>query len=275
MFPPSPAVPAAPTPRLAALALSFAYGGRDVLRSVSLALAPGELVGLLGPNGSGKTTLLRCLLGYLPPRSGRVTLDGANVADIPRRSFARSVAAVPQEMPTDFPLLVQELVLLGRLPHLPARGLGFERASDIAAADAALAACGVAELAGRPLHQLSGGELRRAYIARALAQQAPVLLLDEPTAGLDLYHQVAIVDLLRAEARAGRAVLAVLHDLGLAARCDRVVVLDRGAMALEGHPDEVLAPESLSAIFGLRLTTAVVANPGSRSPRRFVVPGGA
>lgn len=237
---------------LAAVDVSFAYAERDVLRSVSLTVEAGRVVGVLGPNGSGKTTLLRCLLGVRTPRSGRVTLDGRNIDEIPRREFARRVAAVSQEMPVDFPLRVLELVLLGRLPHLPAQGLGFERAEDLAAAEAALRACGVDHLAERPIHELSGGELRRAFVARAVAQGAGTLLLDEPTGGLDLRHQVAIVGLLRAQARAGVAVLAVLHDLNLAAMaCDQVVVLKEGSVAAAGPPRQVLDAALLAEVYGV------------------------
>ena len=234
--------------------LAFSYGGRDVLGGVSLALGRGELVGVLGPNGSGKTTLVRCLMGFLAPRRGRVTLGARDVADWPRRELARRLAVVPQEMPTDFPLLVRELVLLGRVPHLPARGLGFESAHDRAVAEAALADAALTELADRPLHQLSGGELRRAFIARALAQEPPILILDEPTSSLDLRHQLGILELLRRRARSGVGVLVVLHDLNLAASyCDRVVVLAEGRVAAAGPPGAALDPAILSDVYGVDL----------------------
>jgi iron complex transport system ATP-binding protein len=245
---------------LRAEAVVFSYGGRDVLAGVSAAVPRGSLVGVLGPNGSGKTTLLRCLMGYLTPRSGSVTLGGSDVARWSRRDFARQVAVVPQEMPTDFPLSVLELVLLGRVPHLPARGIGFESARDRAAAAAALEECAISALADRPIHQLSGGELRRAFIARALAQETPFLLLDEPTSSLDLRHQLAILDLLRRRARAGAGVLVVLHDVNLAAaHCDGVVLLREGAVAAAGHPRDALDPEILGEVYGvdLRAITAV------------------
>jgi iron complex transport system ATP-binding protein len=260
-------VPAAPT--LEAEGVSFAYAERDVLRSVSLAVAGGEVVGVLGPNGSGKTTLLRCLLGILRPRSGTILLDRRDIAAYSRNSFALRVAAVSQEMPTDFPLRVGELVLLGRLPHLPGAGLGFERPDDVAAAEAALEACGVADLAMRSIHEISGGELRRVFIARALCQAAPVLLLDEPTGGLDLRHQMAIVALLRRQARAGGAVLAVFHDLNLAAAaCDRVVLLKAGSVVASGSPDTVLTPEILTDVYGVEVHVVAAADSG----RRFLIP---
>jgi iron complex transport system ATP-binding protein len=267
--------------RLAAETISFAYAGREALRAISLSAAGGEILGVLGPNGSGKTTLLRCLLGFLRPDAGRVTLDGADVSRLPRRELARRMAAVPQEMPTDFPLRVDELVLLGRLPYLPHGGLGFESAADLEAAERALQACGVADLRDRLLHQLSGGELRRAFIARALAQLgAPraesngrVLLLDEPTSGLDLRHQEAVLDLLRAEARAGTAVVLVLHDVSLAAAaCDRVALLKEGALVDEGAPGAVLTAATLTSVYEVGLevltlpgeTARIVVQPAAR-----------
>jgi iron complex transport system ATP-binding protein len=256
-------------PHLEALGVSFAYAGNDVLRSVSMEVAGGEVVGILGPNGSGKTTLLRCLLGILRPRTGRVLLDGRDIALYARRDFALRVAAVSQEMPTDFPLRVGELVLLGRLPHLPAAGLGFEGAADLAAAEAALEACGVSDLAMRSIHEISGGELRRVFIARALCQAAPVLLLDEPTGGLDLRHQMAIVALLRAQARAGAAVLVVFHDLNLAAAsCDRVLLLKAGAVVAAGPPDAVFVPAILTDVYGVGIQVVAA----DESGRRFLIP---
>ena len=261
-----------PADELRAVDVGFSYGGRAVLEQVSLSLRGGELVGVLGPNGSGKTTLVRCLTGFLPTQGGRVTLGGRDIAGWPRRALARQLAVVPQEMPTDFPLRVRELVLLGRVPHLPARGLGFESARDRAAADAAMEDAALTGLADRPLHQLSGGELRRAFVARALAQETPFILLDEPTSSLDLRHQLGILDLLRRRARAGAGVLVVLHDLNLAATyCDRVVVLSEGRVAAEGPPDLALDPKILSDVYGVELR-AIDGGPLSRPGAS---PGGA
>jgi iron complex transport system ATP-binding protein len=256
-------------PRLTAENVSFAYGDRDVLRSVSFEVSGGEIVGILGPNGSGKTTLIRCLLGLLRAQTGRVLLDGSDATTYDRRAFALRVAAVPQEMPTDFPLRVGELVLLGRLPHLPAAGLGFERPADLAAAEAALEACGVTALAERSIHEVSGGELRRVFVARALCQGAPILLLDEPTGGLDLRHQLGILDLLRRQARAGAAVLIVLHDLNLAAGvCDRIVLLKDGAIVASGPPNDVLTPRILADVYDVDIQVVAADQTG----RRFLIP---
>jgi iron complex transport system ATP-binding protein len=240
---------------------------------VSVGVTRGEVVGVLGPNGSGKTTLVRCLMGFLPPKSGRVTLGGRDLAAWPRRALARQIAVVPQSMPTDFPLRVRELVLLGRVPHLAARGLGFESARDREATEAALAAASITELADRPLHQLSGGELRRAFVARALAQDTPFLLLDEPTSGLDLRHQLGILELLRRRARDGGAILAVMHDLNLAAaHCDRVVVLQDGRVAADGPPGAALEPRILSDVYGVDLRAVNVGPGPDGADRQILLP---
>jgi iron complex transport system ATP-binding protein len=252
---------------LGASAISFAYPGRPVLAGVSLEVRPGEIVGLVGPNGSGKTTLLRCLTGFLTPTSGQALLDGRDVGAFGRRELARLVATVSQEMPTDVPLRVAELVLLGRLPHLPAAGLGFEAREDLERVRSALDDCGVLTLADRPLHQLSGGELRRVYVARALAQATPVLLLDEPVAGLDVKHQLAIMRVLERQASARRAVLTVLHDLDLAGEvCDRVVLLRDGAVLAAGPPEEALTAENVSRAYDVDVDLHHVGE------RRFLVP---
>jgi iron complex transport system ATP-binding protein len=270
------APPPPPAHRLAAEGVSFAYGGREILASVSLEVASGEIVGLIGPNGSGKTTLLRCLLGFLAPTGGRALLDGEDVSRYPRRAFARRVASVAQETPSDIPLRVAELVLLGRMPHLPMRGLGFEPPGTLERVAQALEQCGVLALAERSLHQLSGGELRRVYLARALAQEASVLLLDEPIAGLDLRHQLAILQILERQARAGTAVLAVLHDVNLAARlCHRVVLLKHGVVVASGPPREVLTPHHLSAVYDVDIRALALAPEpaeGEGAARTFLVP---
>ncbi len=266
---PDPAAcsPGIPAHVLSADAVGFAYGTRAVLRGVSLEVRAGQVVGLVGPNGSGKTTLLRCLTGFLAPGTGRVRLDGRDLSSYGRRPLARLLASVAQATPIDVPLRVAELVLLGRLPHLPSTGLGFESQADLERVRQALADCGVLGLAERPLSELSGGELRRVYVARALAQDAPVLVLDEPIAGLDVKHQLAILRILGQQAAAGRAVLAVLHDLNLAAEaCDRVVLLKAGTVLAEGPPEVVLTPEHVSEAYEVEVDVHQV------SGRRWLVP---
>jgi len=247
--------------------LSFAYGPRTVLHEVELSAERGQLTGVLGPNGSGKTTLLRLLSGFLRPAAGTVTVDGRAPTDFDRRSFAKRVAVVPQETPVDFPFTVSELVLLGRTPHLGA--LGLEGAADLSAAEQAMTACGVRELAQRPIFALSAGELRRAYVARALAQQAQALLLDEPTAGLDIHHQIAICELLCAHARAGCCVVLVVHDLNLAAGyCDRLLLLKDGAALAQGTVEEVLTYRQVRAAYGVDVYVGVNEITGTR----FLIP---
>lgn len=236
------------TLRLEAVAL--ALGGRPVLRGVDVELRAGEVVVLAGPNGAGKTSLLRVATGVLRPDSGRVLLDGRLVAGLPRREVARSLALVPQETFVPFAFRVGEVVLMGRAPHLGL--LGFEGERDRRAALAALDRVGIAHLADRSVLELSGGERQLSVLARALAQDAPLLLLDEPTAHLDVARRLAVLGLARELAGEGRGVLLVSHDLGLAARfADRVVLLASGAVVAAGPPGEVLDPEHVGRVFGV------------------------
>jgi iron complex transport system ATP-binding protein len=249
--------------------VEFAYGERKVLRGVSLEARAGQLYGILGPNGSGKTTLVRLVLGLLAPHAGNVRVADRAVADYSRREFARAVAAVPQEMPIDFPFTVRELVLLGRTPHLGP--LGFEAASDLAAAEEAMTLCGVGELGDRPIFALSGGELRRAYIARAIAQKARALVCDEPTSGLDIHHQVAVFELLRSRSRAGDCVIAVVHDLNLAAAyCDRLMLLREGKTVAEGTVGDVLTYRRVREAYDVEVYVGVNEITGAR----FLIPMG-
>src|SRR5262245_3764183 len=230
--------------------VTFAYRGGPVLRDVSFAIGAGELVALCGPNGAGKSTLLRVLLGLHAPSAGQVTLAGAPLPSLSRRQIARRAALLPQDAPADVPLSVREAVSLGRLPHLGR--LQPETAADVDAVARALAATDTTTLAERPVTELSGGERHRVHLARALAQEAPLLLLDEPIAGLDIAHQLAAMDLLRATASEGRAVVVALHDLALAARrCDRVLLLADGTLAADARPAEVFTRETLARVFGV------------------------
>jgi iron complex transport system ATP-binding protein len=226
-----------------------AYGSRAVLAGVDLVVAPGELVGLIGPNGAGKTTLVRVLSGVTPPDTGRVVLDGRPLAAWAPRERARSIAVVPQDPHVEFPFTVLEIVLMGRAPHL--EGLGFAAANDLAIARGALARLDLHGLEDRRLDALSGGERQRVFLARALAQEPRVLLLDEPTTHLDLRHQAAILEVVREGVRARRvAALAVLHDLNLAAvACDWLVLLAGGRVAAAGTAHEVLRRETIERAF--------------------------
>ena len=225
--------------------------GRFVLHDVSLDVPPGARLGILGPNGSGKTTLLKLLAGVLSPASGTVTLDDVPLARLSRRAIAQRVAMVPQETHPAFDYTVLELVLMGRYPHLGA--FEVESAADVAIAQASLVATGTGAFASRLFSTLSGGEKQRVVIASALAQQARVLLLDEPTASLDPAYQLEIAELLRALHRErGIALVLSTHDLNLAAAvCDRLVLVRDGRVIASGPTDGVLTGERIAALYGI------------------------
>jgi iron complex transport system ATP-binding protein len=227
---------------------SFRYGARPALDAVSFAARSGEFVGLLGPNGAGKSTLVRLVAGLAAPERGTVRLAGLDPARAPRRAVARVCALVPQEPRIAWPFTVREAVMMGRAPRqgllaLPTR-------LDHGAVEGALEACDLVHLADRRLDALSGGERRRVFFARALAQEPRVLLLDEPTAFLDLGHQIAVMRMAQVAARGGLCVVAVLHDLNLAAAaCDRLVVLSSARVVAEGPPADVLTAERVRDVW--------------------------
>jgi cobalamin transport system ATP-binding protein len=243
--------------------VSFAYGRRSVVADVSLGVAPGELVGVIGPNGCGKTTLVRLLSGVLAPAAGTIRVGGRPLASYRRSELARRLAVVPQDPVLEFPFTALEVVLMGRAPHLSA--LGFPGARDVALARAAMARLDVAGLEDRPLDRVSGGERQRVLLARALAQGPEVLLLDEPTTHLDLRHQSGIYDVVRELARdSGLAVLSVLHDLNLAALyCDRIVLMAEGGVARAGGAADVLTADALRRAYGAEVYVAANALTGA------------
>ena len=243
------------TPVLETTALAVGYGGSTVVSGVSVTIGPGTLWSVLGPNGSGKSTLLRTVLGLLRPLQGEVRLFGTPVGRWERRALARRLAWVPQSFDGDPGFTGLELVLLGRAPHQG--GWGLPGAKDLAVAHAALAELGVGYLAGRIVSRLSGGERRLLLVARALAQEPDLLLLDEPTAFLDLQHQAQVLERVRARVRAGMAAVAVLHDPNLAAAfTDAALLLRDGRVLGQGASAELLDAERLGALYGLGLSEA-------------------
>jgi iron complex transport system ATP-binding protein len=249
---------------LAARDVHVRLGTRDVLSGAGLALGPGELVLLAGRNGAGKSTLLRVLLGALQPDRGAVELGGRAIGGWEGRARARQVAFVPQGIETPFEYTGRELVAMGRHPHRANREP--LRADDHAAIEHALGAVDAAAFAARAVTTLSGGEQRRIAVARALATEAPLLLLDEPTSNLDLEHALQLVGVLRELAAAGRGALVASHDLNLfAPHCTRVVLLHAGRAFADGAPEQVLSAENVATVFGVRAVA-----PAGYFPRDFV-----
>ena len=237
-------------PLLEARGLSVRYPGaaRAALDDVSLSVSPGELVAVAGPNGSGKTTLLRVLLGLIRPDRGDAWIGGRPAAAWDRAALARTVGVVTQREETVFPLRVADTVMLGRYAHLGP--LAPPGPADRAAVAAAMARCDVAGLAGRGVDELSGGEWQRVRVARAMAQEPRALVLDEPTASLDVRHEMELFELIHGLIAGGLAGLVVTHQLNLAARfADRIVLLDEGRVVAQGTPRDVLDREVLARVF--------------------------
>jgi iron complex transport system ATP-binding protein len=248
--------------------LLLTLGGRRVVDQVTLALAPGQWTALVGPNGAGKSSLLGLLAGLRPPDAGRVLLDGRPLADWPARQRAQRLAWLSQQGEAEGDIASADVVGLGRLPH---QGLfGVPGADDAAAVQAAMAETASTPFAARRLSALSGGERQRVLLARALAVQSPVLLLDEPTTHLDAPHQRALVRSLVQRARAGAAVLAVMHDLNLALAADRLLVLQQGRLVADGPPDDAAVRQRLAAVFDHAFTIEDLATP--QGPRWVAVP---
>ncbi len=230
--------------------LDCGYPERRVLQGIELAVRPGEVLALLGPNGSGKSTLLKTIAKTLPPLGGRVEVCGKDIAHLSYAEMARLVAFVPQEEPMSFAFTVRQLVLMGRMPH--SEGL-LDTPEDHQAAQEAMEQSGCLELAERPVTQLSGGEKQRVLIARALAQRAPVLLMDEPTSHMDIGHQMAAVRLVRELASQGACVVAAVHDLNLAALvATDGCLLHRGGIVRQGPIGDVLRDGVLEEVYEVR-----------------------
>jgi len=258
---------------LVARSITFGYGARDLFRDLSLSIRPGEIVGLIGPNGSGKTTLLRILSGVLAPRSGGVRLTGDPGGDVDLAALgpgdrSRRIAVVPQESRLTFDFTALEVVLMARAARLSL--LGVESGRDLAAARRAMERTGTEPFAGRLIGQLSGGERQLVFVARALAQEPGLLLLDEPTAFLDIRHRLEIYELLsNLNAREGLTVAITSHDINLAARfCRRLVLLKEGRVIADGGTAEVFRAGILSELFDTPLRVVL----DEASGRPFALP---
>lgn len=233
--------------------ISVRFGDREVLREVSITAAEGETLALLGPNGAGKTTLLRSLNATVPIDKGEILIDSKPIGSYSRCEIARNIAVVAQENETKFPITVMEFVLAGRF----ARGavFGWETKEDMEAADRALAACDLETFADRLMNELSGGERQRVVLARAIAAETRVLLLDEPTANLDLAHQALMFRLVRRRCReSGVTAVVITHDMNLASEfADRIVLLRDGMVVASGRPDQVLTEENLREVYNVQV----------------------
>jgi len=244
---------------------SFRYRQDWVLRDLSFRIEKGEFIGVIGPNGSGKTTLLKLLCGLLFPQRGEVLFEHTSLKKIHRPEIAKKIAVVPQETLSLFPFRVMEIVLMGRSPYLG--HLMFERAIDLDVAKRAMEWTGTLPLSERPIDELSGGERKRVFIARALAQESAVLLLDEPTASLDIHHQVDFLDLiLNLNHQKGLTVVMASHDINLASEfCHRLILLKGGTIHELGQPREVITRENIEEVYGCKVW--VDQNPVSGLPR--------
>ncbi|MCX7044443.1 MAG: heme ABC transporter ATP-binding protein [Candidatus Sumerlaeota bacterium] len=244
--------------------VTFTYArGLRAVNGASLEARKGELLGIIGPNGSGKSTLLRLMAGLLRPQSGEVMLDGAPLAAMDKESLARRIAFLPQQVESVFSFTCEEVVAMGRYPHLGA--FGFLSAHDEEVARESMTRTDTLQFAARLFDELSGGERQRVLIASILAQQSDHLLLDEPTSALDIQHQAEVFTLLRDSSRKGLAVAVVIHDVNLAAQyCDRMILMSIGKAIAEGSPEDVLRLEHLAPVYGGAV--AVSENPLTGGP---------
>jgi iron complex transport system ATP-binding protein len=233
--------------------ITIKYGDKEILREISFELGRGTIIALLGGNGAGKTTLLKALNGTLPVSAGQILLEEKPLAGYSRREMARKIAVVAQENETRFPVSVLEFILSGRFAHGAA--FGWESEEDLEFGKSALALCDLGGYERRLMNELSGGERQRAVLARALATQAEILLLDEPTANLDLAHQALMFGLVRERCiQSNYASIVITHDLNLAAEfADEIIVLKDGGIAAKGMPEEVLTGEIIGGAFGVRV----------------------
>lgn len=247
------------------------YGKQDVVNDVSFDVRKGEFLGIIGPNGSGKSTLLRLMTRVLSPKEGSVSIEGANIAKMNPKAFARKVAFVPQDTAIHFAFSVWEIVLMGRIPHLGRMQL--ETKKDFTAAEYALAATDTLSVRDKDIESLSAGERQRAIIAKALAQEPILLFLDEPTSHLDIGHQIMVLDLLKKLNKEKKlTIVIVLHDLNLASEyCDSLIMLNEGRIFRQGTPEEVLTYQNIETVY--KTVVVVKNNPISSKPYVMLVSG--
>ncbi len=250
--------------------LSYAYANRPVLKDISFTVATGDFFIIIGPNGSGKTTLMKLISGLLKPQHGQLDILNRSIGQYARKALAKTIAFVPQMTSVDFPFTVTEMVLMGRSPYLGM--LGLEQKKDLEIAQQAIAFTGLEELANRKLDQLSGGEQQRVLIARAICQEPEIILLDEPTASLDLAHQIRLMDMLeKLKNEKGITVVMVSHDVNLAAMYgNQLLLLNDGYIVCQGLPNDVLTFQTLEKTYGC--TLLVDKNPLGEIPRVTLVP---
>ena len=230
--------------------LAFGYGAHLIFKNISLEVSKGHIVCIAGPNGTGKTTLVKCIAGIFKPLAGRVTIDGADTRKMERKQLATLLGYVPQNIPSRFPATVFETVLAGRRPHMGWR----PSKHDLQLAAEKLAQLGLEHLAMRDMTSLSGGQAQKVMLARALAQETPYLILDEPTRNLDVRHQLDLLETITKMARErGLGVLLIIHDLNLAARyCDTIVMLHRGDVYCSGSAEEVITEKTMADVYGVQ-----------------------
>ena len=270
-------------PTIEARGLSYEIEAETLLDSVDLHADRGQLVGVIGPNGAGKSTLLRAISGMLRHQGGTVWLDGTELHAISAKEIAARLALVPQIAPYTHGFTALELVLMGRYPHLGR--FQIEGREDDRIAKDAMRVTETEQFADRTLDTLSGGERQRVFVSRALAQQPRILLLDEPTSNLDIFHQIKVLDLVRQLVDEGLTAVAAIHDLHMAARyCDRLILLNDGRVLADGLPEEVLSPETIESAFGVEsavyrdpvtgsLAISLIGPAGERSPNGRGRPG--